>query len=145
MLAFPKKHRAKKNSLDSKLWLLISQIVRIRDCIECGTGALFGLVPCITCGYTRTWQEMDAGHFISRNKKATKFNLLNIHAQCKKCNRFESGRQFEHGQAIDRIHGAGTAAQLLILSKMKCKLTDEWYLNEIEKAKKQLKELKTHL
>ena len=74
--------------------------------------------PCITCG---KYAKKDAGHFISRRFEATRFDEKNVHGQCIKCNRFEYGNQFEHGKAIDRIYGDGTADFLLQRSKMLCK------------------------
>ena len=74
--------------------------------------------PCITCG---KYSKKDAGHFISRRFEATRFDEKNVHGQCIKCNRFEYGNQYEHGKAIDRLYGDGTADFLLQRSKMLCK------------------------
>ena len=60
---------------------------------------------------------MDAGHFISRDRKSTKFDPRNIHSQCQACNRFKSGKQYEMGLYIDQKYGEGTAAEILIKSK----------------------------
>jgi hypothetical protein len=85
---------------------------------------------------------MDAGHFISRNKRATKYNEQNVNAQCPRCNRFLSGRQYEHGLAIDRKWGAGTAEKLLALSGQSCKLGADWYEYHIVKYRQKLKGMK---
>lgn len=74
--------------------------------------------PCITCG--RYSSKMDCGHFISRRFEATRYDEKNANAQCIKCNRFENGNQFEHGQNIDHKYGSGTAEHLHFKSKMKC-------------------------
>lgn len=53
--------------------------------------------PCISCGKISnkefmTGSNIDAGHYRSRGAAShLRFNLLNIHAQCVKCNRFGSG------------------------------------------------------
>ena len=74
---------------------------------------------CITCG---KWSdEMDAGHFITRDKQCTRYDEQNVNAQCQECNRFKGGRQYEHGIAIDKKYGAGTAEKLLMKSRMTCK------------------------
>lgn len=73
---------------------------------------------CITCGST---SKKDCGHFISVRFKATKFDEKNANGQCEKCNRFEYGNQYEHGQQIDKLHGEGTAERLLMISKITCK------------------------
>lgn len=74
--------------------------------------------PCITCG---KYGDKDCGHFISRRFEATRFDEKNVHGQCIKCNRFEYGNQYEHGKAIDRLYGEGSADFLLQRSKMLCK------------------------
>jgi len=89
-----------------------SKFIRKRDSVN-------GLAKCISCG--RLTSSFDAGHFIDRSKEATRYDEKNVHAQCVKCNRFESGRQFEHGKAIDAMYGEGTSNQLLQKSKMRCK------------------------
>ena len=53
----------------------------------------------------------------------------NVNAQCQSCNRFKSGKQYEHGLAIDRKYGAGTATKLVIKGKGVC----NWTAPEIEK------------
>ncbi len=43
---------------------------------------------------------------------ATRFDYKNVGKQCKKCNRFEGGRPYEFGIAIDKRWGEGTAKEL---------------------------------
>jgi hypothetical protein len=67
--------------------------------------------PCISCGSTPNndglirGQRVDAGHFRSRGSASNlRFNLLNIHKQCTKCNRFLSGNVVEYRiNLIDKI------------------------------------------
>jgi hypothetical protein len=80
--------------------------------------------PCITCG---EYKEHDAGHFITRNHEATRYHEQNVHGQCLACNRFQGGKQYEHGLAINRRYGKGTAQKLLELSKTLCKRTKQDY------------------
>ena len=80
--------------------------------------------PCITCG---SYAEKDCGHFISRRYEATRYDEKNSAGQCKKCNRFEYGNQFEHGFQIDKIYGKGTAEGLLLKSKWMVKRTQYDY------------------
>jgi len=120
---FPKPQRKKKTkkkgikkllslpSLDKKLWRIVSEYVRRRD------ANYAGLCLCITCGVAKHWKEMHAGHFITRDHKSTKFLETNVHSQCPWCNKFKSGRQYEHGLEIDKRYGEGTANEILIKSK----------------------------
>lgn len=63
-----------------------NKFVRIRDAHK----------PCISCGNPLEHESLgggyDAGHYRSRGSAShLRFNLLNVHAQCKKCNRYLSG------------------------------------------------------
>lgn len=65
--------------------------------------------PCVTCG---AFAQKDCGHFISRRFENTRYDEMNSHGQCLKCNRFEHGNQFEYSLSIDRMYGKGTAEKL---------------------------------
>lgn len=121
-----------KKALDREFSLFI----RLRDC-----DGKNGIGNCISCGSPIQWNNCDAGHFISRNRLSTRYNERNVNAQCKKCNRFESGRQFEHGIAIDRKYGSKTAELLLNLSKMATKYTAFDYEYKIGNYKSKIKEM----
>ena len=114
--------KSKTNSLSKKKAdRYFSEYIRLRDADSSGN------VRCITCEKITHWQDADAGHFISRDKKATRYDERNVNAQCKTCNRFQSGRQYEHGKAIDLKYGAGTADELLVLSNQIIKANQAYY------------------
>lgn len=116
----PKKNDRQK--LIAKLDTIFSEFIRLRDCDK------NGVCKCITCGGLSHWRQMDAGHFITRENMGTRWEEENVHSQCPSCNRFKSGKQFEHGLAVDKKHGPGTASKLLIKSKGVC----NWQNFEIE-------------
>jgi hypothetical protein len=95
--------------------------------------------PCITCG--KRSNMMDCGHFISRECEATRYDEQNSNSQCAECNRFKSGKQYEHGLAIDKKYGGGTAEAILIKSKMRCQRKQFDYEYIAEEFKKKLSEL----
>lgn len=111
---------------DDKLWKIFSVYIRLRDADK------HGYCTCITSGQKVFWKECDAGHFIARSHKATKFNEQNVNAQTVRDNRFISGRQFEHSLAIDKKYGPGTAVKLLVLSRGICKWT-KFEIDELTK------------
>lgn len=123
---FAKKKKAKdkddtRAAID-KLDRIFSEYIRLRDADKNGN------IRCITSGQIMHWTEADAGHFMSREHMATRYDERNVNAQGRSDNRFKSGKQFEHGLAIDKKYGAGTAAKLHVLSK-----TDKkWYAFELE-------------
>lgn len=67
--------------------------------------------PCVSCGSNPsdsnliTGSRFDAGHYRSRGSAGhLRFNLLNIHKQCVKCNRFNSGNAVDYRiELINRI------------------------------------------
>jgi hypothetical protein len=97
---------------EETLWRWFSIYIRLRDCDK------NGYCRCITTGKIDHWKNMDAGHFISRRHKATKYDERNVYAQSRGSNRFNQGEQFKFGLAIDKIHGKGTAELLLAKSKL---------------------------
>lgn len=122
---------------ETTVWNHFSKFIRLRDANE------KGYTRCCTCGSFHFWKEMDAGHFMTRNRKSTKYDEKNVHAQCAKCNRFQSGLQYEMGQYIDQKYGKGTADSLTQKSHMYCKRTrydlqvlGTHYREEVKKLKK---------
>ena len=79
----------------------INKYVRIRDKSK----------SCVSCGSSPnddnliTGTRWDAGHYRSRGSAShLRFNLNNIHKQCVKCNRFNSGNAVDYRiKLIDRI------------------------------------------
>lgn len=85
-VAEKKEHlQRKKDAKPLSHWLSLTQdamneYVRTRD----------AHLPCVSCG-TMTSAIWDAGHFYSRGSRPNlRFDPLNIHKQCAKCNRFAS-------------------------------------------------------
>jgi len=97
-----------------------------------------GYCKCISCNKPIHFTESDAGHFISRAKMATRYDEQNVHAQCRKCNRFEYGRQFEYSLKI----GTELAEELLIKSRQIYKMSDAEWLEVFEKFRDKLKAIK---
>lgn len=142
-MKFPKKkwlgQPSKKENLEATLDKWFSKYIRLRDSDK------NGICCCITCLRIFHWKEGDAGHFISRDRSATRYDERNVNAQCVPCNRFKSGLQYEHGLAIDKKYGPGTAQMLNILSKVHSKLNDFYYKRQIEIYKKKVKEMSNKL
>ena len=77
-----------------------NKYIRIRDAHK----------PCISCGNPLEHQSLgggyDAGHYRSRGAAGhLRFNLLNCHAQCKKCNRYLSGNVSDYRIGLVRRIG----------------------------------------
>ena len=98
----PKPKRKSVPRLKRKLWVTFSRFVRLRDCMET-TGTLTR-GRCITCGVEKPIEELDAGHFIPK-KSGNYFSEKGVHAQCRACNRFHSGRPLEYQDKLIEMYG----------------------------------------
>lgn len=97
----------------------VSQMIHVRDKDE----------GCITCGAKD--RQMDNGHFRRRENMSTRFHPLNCNLQCTKENRFEGGKTFEYGLALDKKYGKGCA---LFLEKLSRKI-EHWTETELDQLK----------
>lgn len=131
-----KTKKSDRQKLINKLDTIFSEFIRLRDSNQ------DGICKCITSGEYFHWRDCDAGHFITRDNMATRWEEENVNAQGRGDNRFKSGKQFEHGLAIDKKHGPGTAAKLLIKSKSPCNFEDFELEAMISYYKNAVKELK---
>ncbi len=95
---------ARKRAVDA-LDRIFSIWVRRRAAVD-------GYVECFTCRVKHRWQDVDAGHFMSRRHMATRWEPQNVHPQCKGCNGFRAGEQFRYGKRLDELYGAGTADRM---------------------------------
>jgi hypothetical protein len=114
---------------------IFSQFIRERD----RTGDYF---TCSTCAGVKPYEQMDAGHFQNRRHLGTRYDEQNVHGQCRSCNRFDEGRQYEMGQYIDKKYGDGTAKKLICLARMPSKVDAMWYGTMIDHYKSELKRMK---
>lgn len=97
-----------------------------------------GMGECISCDKPIHFSESDAGHFITRGALNTRWMEENVNLQCRKCNRFEYGRQFEYSLKI----GTELAEELLILSKQIYKRSEPEYQAVFEEFRDKLASLK---
>jgi len=79
-------------------WKYFSLMIRARDEIN-------GYFTCPTCGQIKPIDQADAGHYISRVKKAVKFDEMNVHAQCRHCNRMQEGNHFLYRKWLIKKYG----------------------------------------
>ena len=77
-----------KTALVKKLDKVFSEYIRRRH---------GEMATCVTCGKVAHWKEMQAGHFMSRRHRATRWHEDNVQVQCVKCNMFGQGEQYKFG------------------------------------------------
>ena len=99
------------------------------------------ICKCYTCGVMNHWKEMDAGHYITRQHKGTRWDERNVKVQCRKCNRFESGVSDEFALHLLKDYGKEVLEELNQAKWIPTKIDDFQILAMIEDYKLKLKEL----
>jgi len=110
-----KKKKPTVSKLKKKLDAIFSKYIRLSNAFV-HEGELSCV--CVTCGNTKPVKKMQNGHFMSRQHTATRYNELNCSPQCYGCNVMQQGKQYEHGLYLDKKHGAGTASDMYVMSKI---------------------------
>lgn len=88
-----------------RLDAVFSKYIRFRDCPD-------GVGYCITCGAKITPTTCDAGHYIGRRVIATRWNEINVNAQCIRCNRLNYGATNAYRNALIKRYGEDVIARL---------------------------------
>lgn len=105
-----KKKKPKISSLKLRAWTLFSTYIRLRDCLKT-TGTLTHGI-CISCGKTVSFEEANAGHFISRRWNELLFDEKNVNLQCVECNLGKQGNVHEYRRKIVEMYGEEEALEL---------------------------------
>jgi hypothetical protein len=135
-LGHSKRKRRPKATTMSKLekmrWKAFSLLIRFRDrnkgCITCTVGPV-----------------EDAGHMISRSKRATKYHPVNVNGQCKKCNWMDKFIPGYHDQAVKSFisrWGVGYYNILVELSRTTLKESRAEVIEATERYCRELEEMK---
>ena len=127
-----------RKGLINKLDRIFSEYIRKRDANK------KGMCKCITCSKQFAWNDIDAGHFISRKEMATRWHEDNVYAQSRYDNRYRYGKQYEYSLALEKKK-KGLPKHLYNLSKetVKYSITDlqnlvEYYTNLLQIENKRL-------
>lgn len=89
---------------------------------------------CFTCNKPLPWEERIAGHgFDKASYTAVKLDLINVHTQCKRCNRHKHGDGMNYALTLVGLHGLDAVLKL-----------QERALNKIKPTKEDLEELDRH-
>lgn len=92
------------------------RFIRLRDTNRDGYGS------CVTCNKDIHFsEEAQAGHFMPRQNKNTRWDERNVNIQCYRCNMFEGGAQY----AYSKFLGEDLAEELVIASKQIRKFSEQ--------------------
>tara|TARA_Y100001937_G_C7102844_1_gene323389 strand:+ start:402 stop:866 length:465 start_codon:yes stop_codon:yes gene_type:complete len=107
-----------------------SRYIRLRDADKAGN------CECVTCGTTKPYTSMDAGHFMSRRYLSTRFHEQNVHAQCVKCNQYGAGEQYIHGIRIRQKYGDQVLEEIIQQKERLTKYSKEELMSMAREYKK---------
>ena len=110
---------------------LFSKYIRLKEAVKAN-----GYVKCVTCGKIDKWENMDAGHYVSRDRWATKYDICNVHCQCKACNRFKGGASADYAAFLVSEYGSGILLELVQKGREYKKFT----LDELKQMAKKYRE-----
>lgn len=102
-----------KGKLVKKLDIVFSRWVRMSNADHTGQ------CECVTCGKKEHWKQIQAGHFMSRRHYSTRWDEQNVKPQCRACNVFSQGRQYEYSRYL----GVQLSDSLLFKSKQLTKFS----------------------
>lgn len=64
-----------------------------------------GYARCVTCGHRDKWERLENGHYISRRYMQIRWDEMNCHVQCKKCNQTLGGNLAKYKDYLIRLYG----------------------------------------
>ena len=123
-LARIRKNRSNRDKLLSKVWKLLSELVRRKS------------KGCYTCGKWYEWKLLDAGHFRHGKWKATYLDERNVRGQCVACNKWRSGNLGIYGVKLVKEIGQDEVDELIQESYA----TKMWKVKELEELEIYFKE-----
>lgn len=99
---------------------IFSRWIRNRDTIEglyiqTEEGLSVPCGYCFTCNKPTATEGVltgDAGHFVKRGVWGLKYEPLNVHLQCNRCNHYLGGNDSWYAVNLDKRYGTGTALKL---------------------------------
>ena len=109
---------------------VFNEYIRLRDCLET-TGTPFSAI-CFTCNREtdNTKGNLHASHFIldSKSGNLTSFDEHNVHACCKRCNRFLNGNLGNYAINLIKKYGQD---ELDRLQRLKL-ISKKWTIDELD-------------
>lgn len=113
----------------AKTWKVFSRYIRLRDCLERTGDPQWG--NCFTCGRSKPFKELQAGHFIEGRGNAVLFHEDLVHTQCAQCNIFKHGNLNVYERKMVELYGEQKVQEFLQL-RLAVKKWKPGELEEIE-------------
>jgi hypothetical protein len=146
---FEKEVRKKDKALKDEV--KISDVMRLADTYFSRyirlKNSLNGLCTCYTCGTIKDIKEVDNGHYIKREHKATRYNENNCKPQCKTCNgdTKHNGKQTEFRENLVNEYGIEAVESLEALGRTSIKANGLFYRNIANEYRQKVNDLQREL
>jgi hypothetical protein len=124
----------KVSTLKRKLDGIFSEYVRRKHADR-------GYVNCCSCGKRMRWQDVHAGHFVSRRHNSLRYDERNVHPQCAFCNSFREGNPAGYAKYLVDMYGKEILDELAKEQRKHKKFTPKELEELIKVYKQKLKEL----
>ena len=86
-----------------------------------------GIVKCVTCGKVDHYKKMHAGHYVTRNYLATRWDERNVFPQCPGCNIWGGGKHDEYALFLIDTFGPNILQELNAKKKELIKMKRQDY------------------
>lgn len=126
-----------KNTSKNTLDRIFSEFIRRRDADK------DGYVRCYCCGKILHWKQSQNMHFIPRQHMATRFDEVNCHAGCVKCNYYDNGNIEQYTIHLKRDFGDDIVERLTLKKNIGRKISEFEYKELIKYYKNEIKKLKS--
>ena len=136
-----KKQEFNQKGLMSNADTYFSRYIRLKHSIN-------GKCTCYTCGTIKPIKEVDNGHYMKREHKATRYHENNCRPQCKTCNgdTKHNGKQIEFRENLVNEIGEQMVIDIEKLSKTSIKANylffkgiSDYYREKVNEMQKELK------
>ncbi len=100
-----------------------------------------GMARCYTCGVCKHWKQLHAGHYISRQYLATRWDLNNVKSQCPGCNIYGNGKPLDFEENLKKELGDNVVEEMKKKRHTITKVGIQWYQEQISHYKDLIKDL----
>ena len=112
---------------------MLSKAIRLES-------ARSGICKCVTCGCSKPWKEIQAGHFVGGRTNGVLFDERGIFPQCYACNVCRQGMGPEYTVFMLEHYGQGLVDELIQKRREAVKFTATELKEMIEGYKLRIKE-----
>jgi hypothetical protein len=100
-----------------------------------------GIGTCVTCGNSKPWKEQQNGHFFSRGRYPTRWDIDNCHIQDAACNVFLKGNYINYTRWMIDTYGREFVDQLEVKSRQVLKIKTKEIIELIDFYRGEVKKL----